>query len=82
MNNNLKIGSFVTQYESGYWEVIDIKDKIADCDYKGEKVSYCKGDIIGKWIILKKICTIKFKPKIEYSYCDANWVKLDRKSVV
>lgn len=54
MNNNLKIGSFVTQYESGYWEVIDIKDKIADCDYKGEKVSYCKGDIIGKWIILKK----------------------------
>ena len=26
MNNNLKIGSFVTQYESGYWEVIDIKE--------------------------------------------------------
>lgn len=76
MDNNLQIGSFVTQYESGYWEVIDIKDKIADCDYKGEKVSYCKGDIIGKWIILKKLCTIKFKPKIEYSYCDANCVKL------
>lgn len=76
MDNNIKIGSFVTQYEAGYWEVIDIKEKIADCDYKNDKVTYHKGDIIGLWVILKKVCTIKFKPKIEYSYCDSSYVKL------
>lgn len=76
MDNNIKIGDFVTQYESGYWEVIDIKDKVADSDYKTDKVSYSKGDIIGKFIILKKVCTIKFKPKIDFSYCDAAWVTL------
>lgn len=76
MDINIKIGSFVTQYESGYWEVMSIVDKIADSDYKSDKVSYLKGDIIGKFIILKKVCTMEFKPRIDFSYCDATWCKL------
>ena len=40
MNNNLKIGSFVTQYESGYWEVIDIKFSVSTSIFSEDQV-YC-----------------------------------------
>ena len=75
MNELLKIGDFVTSYESGYWQIIDIKQKIADFDYSNDKVNWKKGDLIGQYIVLKKVLTNKFKPKIDFSYVDSAWVK-------
>lgn len=73
--NQLKIGDYVTGYGSGYWQLIDIKPKIADEDYIGENVHWKKGQIIGQWAILKKCFTAKMKPRIDFSYEDSAWVK-------
>ena len=51
----LKRGDFVTGYGSGYWQLLDIKPKIAIDDYKSETVSWKKGDLIGQWAILKNV---------------------------
>ena len=71
----MKIGDFVTSCEAGYWQLIDIKPKIADEDYFGETVKWKKGDIIGQWGILKKAFTPKMKPRIDFSYVDASWLE-------
>jgi len=71
----IKIGDFVTSCEAGYWQLIDIKPKIADEDYSGETAKWNKGDVIGQWVILKKAFTPKMKPRIEFSYVDASWIK-------
>lgn len=70
----VKIGDYVTGYGSGYWQLIDIKPKIADEDYVGEKVRWKKGDVIGQWAILKKCFTAKMKPRIDFSYEDSAWI--------
>ena len=71
----MKIGDFVTGYGSGYWQLIDIKPKIADEDYVSETIRWKKGQVIGRWAILKKCFTNKMKPRIDFSYEDSTWVK-------
>ena len=71
----IQIGDYVTGYGSGYWVLIDIKPKIATEDYVGETVSWKKGEVIGKWAILKKCFTNKMKPRIDFSYEDFSWLK-------
>ena len=71
---SIKIGDFVTSYEAGYWQLIDIKPKIADEDYCGNTTKWKKGDIIGQWAVLKKAFTKKMKPGIDFSYVDASWL--------
>ncbi len=66
----IKIGDFVTAYGSGYWQLIDIKPKIATEDYTGEDVCWKKGQVLGQWAILKKCFTAKMKPRIDFSYED------------
>ena len=55
----VKIGDYVTGYGSGYWQLIDIKPKIATEDYVGEDIRWKKGQIIGQWAILKNALQIK-----------------------
>lgn len=74
--SELKIGNYVTGYGSGYWQLIDIKPKIASKDYIGEGFRWKKGQIIGQWAILKKYFTDKMKPRIDFSYEDIAWVNL------
>ena len=71
----IKIGDFVTSCEAGYWQLIDVKPKIATEDYVGTSARWKKGDVIGKWAILKKAFTPKMKPKIDFSYVDSTWVR-------
>ena len=71
----LRIGDFVTGYGSGYWQLMDIKPKIADEDDTSGNVRWRKGQVIGQWVILKKCFTNKMKPRIDFSYEDAAWVK-------
>lgn len=71
----IKIGDFVTAYGTGYWQLIDIKPKIAFEDYNGENVTYKKGDVIGQWVILKKAFTAKMKPRIDFIYEDSSWLR-------
>ena len=42
---NISIGDFVTAYGTGYWQLIDIKPKIAFDDYTSEDLKWEKGDI-------------------------------------
>lgn len=71
----VKIGDFVTGYYSGYWQLIDIKPKIATEDYKSEHAQWKKGQVIGQLAILKKCFTDKMKPRIDFSYEDSQWLK-------
>ena len=72
---NISIGDFVTAYGTGYWQLIDIKPKIAFDDYNSEDLKWEKGDVLGKWVILKKVFTNKMKPRIYFSYEDSAWIK-------
>ncbi len=71
----IHIGDFVTSCTAGYWELISIKPKIAESDFRGEKVRWKKGDTIGQWFILKKAFTPKMKPRIEYEYVDSKLIR-------
>ncbi|MBR1810898.1 MAG: hypothetical protein IJ766_04495 [Clostridia bacterium] len=71
----LTIGDWVTQYSAGYWKIIDIKDKYADCDMQTETANWKKGDSLGQWVILKKGFTPKMKPSIRCEFVDALWCK-------
>ncbi len=71
----IKIGDFVTGYGSGYWQLIDVKPKVAMEDDIRDTVCRNKGEIIGQWAILKKCFTNKMKPRIDFSYEDFAWVK-------
>ena len=71
----IHIGDFVTTCEAGYWQLIDIKPKIADEDYSYGRTQWKKGDVIGQWAILKKAFTPKMKPKIAFSYLDSSWLQ-------
>ena len=71
----IKIGDFVTSCEAGYWQLIDVKPKIATEDYNGETIKWKKGDLIGQWAILKKAFTPKMKPRIDFSYVDSSWLQ-------
>ena len=73
--SELKIGDFVTGYGSGYWQLIDIKPKIASEDYASDSVRWKKGQVIGQWAILKKCFTSKMQPRIDFSCEDSAWVK-------
>ena len=72
---SIRVGDFVTGYHAGYWQLLAIRPKIAGEDYSSETVHYKKGDVIGQWVILKKAFTPKMKPKIEFEYIDAAWLK-------
>ena len=67
----MKIGDFVTSYSAGYWQLIDLKPEIALEDSDGCK----KGDVIGQWAILKKAFTPKMKPRIDFVFEDASWLR-------
>ncbi len=71
----IQIGDFVTCSNAGYWQLIELKPKIANEDYNGEKVSYKNSDVIGQWAILKKAFTPKMKPRIDFEYEDASWLR-------
>ena len=72
---SIRVGDFVTSCYAGYWQLIGIRPKIADEDYSSETVRYKKGDVIGQWVILKKAFTPKMKPKIEFEFTDASWLR-------
>ncbi len=72
---DISIGDFVTAYGTGYWQLIDIKPKIAFDDYNGGDIQWKKGDCLGDWVILKKVFTDKMKPRIYYDYEDSRWLK-------
>ncbi len=74
--DNISIGDFVTAYGTGYWQLIDIKPKIAFDNYSSESVQWKKGDNLGYWVILKKAFTGKMKPRIYFSYEDSRWLNL------
>ena len=71
----IKIGDFFTSCDAGYWQLIDIKPKIATEDYNGETAKWKKGELIGQWVILKKAFTPKMKPRIEFTYVDSSWLR-------
>ncbi len=71
----IKIGDWVTQYEVGYWKVVNIFPKYADSDYSYNGISWKKGDRIGEWVILKKGFTPKMKPRNACDFVDAQWCK-------
>ena len=73
--SQIKIGDLVTGYASGYWQLIDIKPKIATEDYVSERIHWKKGQLIGQTVILKKCFTAKMKPKIDFTYDDAAYLK-------
>lgn len=70
----MRIGDFVTSCSAGFWQIIDVKPKIATSDYSGEKICWKKGDLIGQWVILKKAFTPKMKPRIDFEYVDSAWI--------
>ena len=72
--DHIAIGDFVTAYGTGYWQLIDIKPKIAFDDYNSESVQWKKGDKLGHWVILKKAFTDKMKPRINFSCEDSQWI--------
>ncbi len=71
----LSIGAFVKGYSAGYWQLIDIKPKIATEDYVSESICWKKGEVIGQWAILKKAFTPKMKPRIGFGYEDFSWLR-------
>jgi len=73
--NQIKIGDFVTGYRSGYWQLIDIKPRIATDDYASEHAQWKKGQVIGQLVILKKCFTDKMKPRIDFTHEDSSWLK-------
>lgn len=72
----LKVGDWVTQYSSGYWQIVDIKPKYADEDRKTDLINYKKGDLIGSWILMKKGFTSKMKFRVDSDVCDSTWCKI------
>lgn len=71
----IKIGSWVTQYSAGYWQVVKTFPKYADEDYSSEGASWKKGDRLGEWVILKKGFTNKMKPSNACDFVDSQWCK-------
>ena len=71
----LQVGDWVTQYSAGFWQVVAIYPKFADDDYQGEKLSWCKGDRIGDWAVLKKGMTPKMKFSNLCECVDAQWCR-------
>ena len=69
------IGKWVKQYRAGYWYVVDIKPKYADCDYSAENVSWKKGDLLGCWALMKKGFTAKMRFSLDSDYSDSSWLK-------
>lgn len=71
----IKVGDWVTQYYAGYWMVVDIKPKYAEETVNTEYEQYKKGDLIGKWVLMKKAFTPKMKFKLDSASCDGAWCK-------
>ncbi len=72
---NICVGSWVTGYSAGLWQVVDIFPKYADQDYQTESLHCKKGERIGNWAILKKGFTPKMKFRLGCDYSDAVWLK-------
>lgn len=73
--NEIKIGDWVTQYDSGYWKVLKILPQYATEDYKSEKVNWKKGELIGYLSLLKKGFTSKMKYRLDCKSCNIEWYK-------
>ena len=71
----LTIGNWYTQYRAGYWQLIDLKPRIAFDNYTGEEISWKKGDLIGYWAIMRKAFTPKMKKQIRVEFTDAASLK-------
>lgn len=71
----LHIGQWVTQYYAGYWRIVDIIPKYADCDFQYDDMSYKKGDQCGYWALMIKGFTPKMKFRLDSAYCDILWCK-------
>ena len=78
----LKIGDWVTQYSSGYWQVVGIFPKYVDEDYSYGDNSWKKGDRLGDWVVLKKAFTPKMKPSNACEFLDAQNCQIVSNDVV
>ena len=71
----LKIGDWVTQFYKGYWQIVDIKPRLAsDYEHYGQD-RFKKGDVIGEWVLLKKAFTQTMKFKLNSGSSDPHWCK-------
>lgn len=68
-----KVGDWVKTCYAGYWKIVDIKPKYAECDECNEQRQCKKGDQIGWYALIKKGFTPKMKFKVESKNCDINW---------
>ena len=71
----IRVGSWVTGYSAGYWQVSAIFPKYADRDYQTESFSCKRGDRLRDWVILKKGFTPKLKFRLGSDYSDSYWIK-------
>ena len=70
----MQIGTWVTQYSKGFWQIVDIKPKYADTDYVNDDGTIIrKGDLIGSWVLLKKGFTPKMRFRVDSDVVDSYW---------
>ena len=73
--NVLRIGNWYTGYSAGFWQLIQTFPKYASFDYEGENAKWKKGDLIGRWCIVKKAFTPKMKKSLRVEFTDSAWLK-------
>ncbi len=73
--DEIKVGDWVTQYDSGYWQVVDVLPQYATYDYKDVNLKHKKGDLIGHLALLKKGFTSTKKFKMDFASCNIVWCK-------
>ena len=72
---DLRIGDWITQYSSGYWQIFDIKPNYASSNDKDHE----KGELLGYHILCKKAFTTKMKPRIMVEWVHSDWCnKVDK----
>lgn len=81
-STSIRVGSWVTSYNAGYWQISAIFPKYADQDYQTKSFSCKKGDRLRDWVILKKGFTTKLKFRLGSDYSDSYWIKPVGKEVL
>lgn len=73
-NFPVTIGDWVTQYNAGYWQVIDVKPIYATA-IDESNYGIKKGSLRTHYALMKKAFTPKMKFRVAFSYCDISWCK-------
>ncbi len=71
MERQLKIGDWVTQYKTGFWQVLGFQK----CYWEEDINEFKKGDYRGEMVFLKKAFTNKLKFRLDGDMCHVNWCK-------